>query len=197
MKPQVFVFIGSSGSGKGTQAKLLKEYLEKKDSRTVLYMETGQAFRDFVEQKKSYTADLLGKAMKTGELVPVFIPVWAWTNFLVESYTGEEHVIFDGLARREIEAPILDSAMKFYGIEHVQVVYIKTSDGWSTERLLGRGRRDDHEKEIKRRLSWFHKNTMRSIEYFREHEHASFHEINGEQTIEEVHKDVLSSLKFV
>ena len=193
MKPRIFIVIGPSGSGKGTQAKLLKDYLEKNDSREVKYFQTGQAFRDLAA-KDSYTAKLLANVMTTGNLVPIFLPVWAWTNFFVKEYTGEEHLILDGLARREKEAPILDSAAEFYGVEHIDVLFINTSDEWSRQRLLNRGRGDDHDEEIDRRLAWFKENTMPAVEYFRSHEQATFHEINGEQTIEEVHEEVVRSL---
>lgn len=195
MDPQVFIFMGGSGSGKGTQARLLKEYLEKEDSRKVLYFETGRAFREFAD-KDGYTAEILEEYMDSGGLVPVFLPIWIWTNFIVQNYTGEEHLIFDGLARREIEAPIMDSAMEFYGIEHINIIYLKTSREWSKERLLERGREDDKEEEIENRLDWFSENAMKAIDYFKEYESGTFHEIDGEQTIEKVHQDVLKELEI-
>lgn len=187
--------MGKSGSGKGTQAELLKEYLEKHDGRKVLYLETGGAFRELAS-RDTHTGHVLAKAMETGDLAPVFLPVWAWTSFLVDHYSGEEHVIFDGLARRQIEASILDSAMEFYGVEHVNIIYINVSDMWARERLLGRGRGDDHEAEIKRRLAWFAENTVPALEYFKKYERGHFHEINGEQTIPNVHEDILKGLGF-
>jgi len=87
MKPRIFIVIGPSGSGKGTQAKLLKEYLEKNDSREAKYFQTGQAFRDLAAGD-SYTSKLLSKVMTTGNLVPIFLPVWAWTNFFVKEYSA-------------------------------------------------------------------------------------------------------------
>jgi adenylate kinase len=195
MQPKVFVFMGKSGSGKGTQAELLKEYLEKHDSRKVLYLETGVALRQLSE-RGSHTAKLLEHAMDAGDLIPIFLPVWAWTSFLVDNYTREEHVIFDGLARRQAEAPILDSAMEFYGVEHVNIVYINVSDEWAHERLVGRGRGDDHEAEIKKRLAWFAENTVPALEYFKQYERGHYHEVNGEQTIPEVHDEVMAKLGF-
>lgn len=187
--------MGKSGSGKGTQAELLKKYLEEHDTRKVLYLETGGAFRELAS-RDTHTGHVLAHAMKTGDLAPVFLPIWAWTSFLVDHYTGEEHIIFDGLARRHIEAPILDSAMEFYGVEHLDIVYINVSDEWSHKRLLGRGRGDDHEAEIARRLAWFSENTVPAIEYFKEYERGHFHEINGEQTIPDVHQEILVKLGF-
>lgn len=185
--------MGKSGCGKGTQAELLKKRLEEHDGVTVLYFETGEAFRT-LSHADTYTGQLLARVMTTGDLTPVFLPVWAWTNFLIDHYTGKEHLIFDGLARREIEAPILDSAMEFYGIEHVNIVHIHVSDEWARERLLGRGRGDDHDKEITKRLAWFSENTMPAIEYFKTYERGHYHEINGERSIEDVHADVLAAL---
>ncbi len=38
-----FIFIGSSGAGKGTQAGLMKEFLEKRDGEgSVFYIYTGE-----------------------------------------------------------------------------------------------------------------------------------------------------------
>ena len=58
MKPQTFIFFGRSGCGKGTQATLLKEYMEKIDPKNkVLYVETGAKFREFMA-KNNYSNGL-------------------------------------------------------------------------------------------------------------------------------------------
>ena len=50
-KKQTFIFIGRSGSGKGTQAGLLQKYIQKHDSTTPLvYLESGHLFRDFIQE---------------------------------------------------------------------------------------------------------------------------------------------------
>ena len=53
MNPQTFVFIGRSGCGKGTQAKLLQDVLkEKNPDQEIFYIETGANFRKFLGEEK-------------------------------------------------------------------------------------------------------------------------------------------------
>jgi adenylate kinase len=195
-QPQTYIFFGKSGSGKGTQAELLKKYLEEKDSRKVLYVETGARFREFMD-KGSYSSKLTKEVMKTGGLLPVFMPVWIWTDFLVNNLTGEEHMILDGLCRRPAEAPVLDSAMKFYKREKPVIVYINTSNDWAMARLKGRGRADDGDDYIKSRLDWFEWNVLPALSFFHSNGDYTFLEINGERTVEEVHEDILTKISSI
>ena len=195
MSPQTFIFFGASGSGKGTQANLLIEYLKKTDSeKPVLYIENGEKFREFVSKEKSLTVDLTKKIMDDGGLAPDFLSVWMWSNFLIHNITGNEHLVFDGLSRREHEAPVLDSAVKFYKREMPVVIIIEVSKQWSTDRLLGRGRSDDNEEDIKNRLDWYDKNVLPAIAYFKNDPYYTVVSVNGEQTIEEVHNEVMAKL---
>ncbi len=194
-KPHTFLFFGRSGSGKGTQAEMLIEYLKQNDKREVLYIETGQRFRKFLEEK-NYTSKLVSKTFEEGGLLPAFLPVWIWTDAFVKCFSGEEHLVLDGLSRREMEAPILDSALSFYGITEPYVVYIETSRKWCMERLKERGRKDDHEKEIEKRMDWYEKNVIPAIQYFDENSRYRFIKVNGERTIDEIHEDIIRELKL-
>ncbi len=191
MSPQTFLFFGRSGCGKGTQAKLLQEYLLNKEPNTqVEYIETGAKLREFI-QEVGLTAEMTKKIMSEGGLLPSFIPIWIWTNYFVRHMDGTEHLILDGLARRQYEAPVLDDALKFYKREKPFVVFINTSRDWSKERLLGRGRSDDTSKDIDARLDWFDQNVLPTIDYFRKNDYYATIDINGEQSIEDVHKEIL------
>ena len=194
MTPKTFIFFGKSGSGKGTQANLLIESLRAKDERKILYVETGERFREFINSN-NYSAQLTKEVMKLGGLLPVFLPVWIWTDFLVENFSGEEHLVLDGLCRRPAEAPVLDSAMKFYKREKPIIVYINTSDEWSAERLKSRGRSDDSDTYIKSRLDWFEWNVVPALSYFHDNEDYHFVEINGERSVEEVQSELQEKIK--
>ena len=86
MKPKTFVFIGPSGSGKGTQAHLLMDTLKKDDPKgKILYIQSGQELRDFMKGD-SYLAKLTDKTLSSGGLMPSFMPIYVWGNFLVKNY---------------------------------------------------------------------------------------------------------------
>ncbi|MBI2618126.1 nucleoside monophosphate kinase [Candidatus Kaiserbacteria bacterium] len=193
------IFFGPSGAGKGTQAKLLKEYIEKKDpTHTVLYFGTGARMREFISKDDTYTSALIRNVINKGKLLPSFIPIWLWGDFLIKRYTGEEHLIFDG-TRRLLEVSALHTALTFYTRENVQVVILNVSRKWSLARLTERGEKDKRtddlkEKDIDNRLSWYQTDVVPAINFFREHSGYRVSDIEGEQTIEEVHRDILKAL---
>lgn len=193
---QTFIFFGRSGSGKGTQAGMLKKYLEDKKGVEPIYIETGQKFRNFIDQS-NYSAKLTKEVMAQGGLLPDFLPIWIWTTDLVNKFDGARDLILDGLCRRPDEAPVLDSAIKFYKISKPIILFIKTSDTWSFEKLKGRGRSDDSDEYIKSRLSWFDWNVVPAMAYFYNNPDYHFFEINGEQSIEDVHKEIVSKIESV
>jgi adenylate kinase family enzyme len=196
MSPKTFIIYGSSGCGKGTQARLLMDYLKKIDTaHQTLYIETGQRFRDFITEA-SYTAAHTKEIIDAGGLLPEFLPIWIWSEYFVRHVSGNEHLILDGLSRRVHEAPILDSAMKFYKREKPYVLFLDVSREWAKERLMNRGRGDDNTKDIEPRLDWFEKNVVPAMEYFRNNPGYEFITIQGEQSIEDVHKEIVEKLKI-
>ena len=122
MKPQCFIFIGASGCGKGTQVEKLKEYLNQADpGRPILYIQTGAEFRKFI-QGSSLTQNLSKEIAVKGGLQPEFVTVYLWIRVLIEQYTGNEHLIFDGTPRKLHEAGVLNSIIGFYGLPKPHVI---------------------------------------------------------------------------
>ena len=194
MQPQTFIFFGPSGSGKGTQAKLLVEKLRAKDpDRKILYLETGQKFREFATHA-SYTAQKTKAIIESGGLMPEFLPVWIWTQYFVDHISGDEHIILDGVSRRAHEALIIDSAMRFYERQSPFVISIELSPESAIKRMEKRGRVDDNEEEIKKRIAWYEENVVPAINYFKNNPYYKFVSVNGEGSIEEVHQEILKKL---
>lgn len=191
MKPLTFIFIGRSGCGKGTQAKLLIEYIkEKRFGEPVFYLETGQVFRDLIN-RVSHTSALAKEINDKGGLQPEFLAIWAWSHILVENLHGDEHLIVDGTPRKSNEAIVLDSALSFYKRKKPIVVYVNVSREWSKKHLEGRHRGDDSSSLIEKRLDWFETDVVPAIDFFRNNENYKFIEINGEQNIEGVNKEII------
>lgn len=193
--PQTFVFIGRSGCGKGTQASILIEEIKKRDSRELFYLETGQSFRNFIATG-NYSANLSKVINEAGGLQPEFLAVWAWAHLLVEQMKDDMHLVIDGTPRKPHEAQVFDSAMKFYKREKPCIVYINVSSDWSRERLLARGRGDDNREDIDARLKWFDTDVIPAIEFFRNNNDYRFIEVNGEQSVEDVSKELLEKIKL-
>lgn len=193
MSPQTFIFIGRSGCGKGTQVELLKKLLSEKDPNgEILHLETGAKFREYITGD-GYSNKLSNEIYKEGGRQPDFLAVRIWANLLVEKVKEKDHIIFDGICRSLPEAMIFTTVTKFYN-RRVVVVYVNVSREWATKRLLSRGREDDDEKGIEKRLDWFDVDTYPAVEYFKSNNGYTFLDINGEQSIEDVHKEIVQKL---
>lgn len=195
MHPQTFIFIGRSGAGKGTQIELLIKKLKEKTKFDVFHLEPGQGFRNFVKSD-SHTAKLSRMVGDKGELQPSFLSIWVWTDLLVKNMTGNEHIIFDGMPRRVSEGKVLESALKFYGHEQPHMVYVDVSRKWAVLRLQGRKRSDDGDQSIIRRMDWFDSDVAPAVEYMKHNTYYKFSHINGEQTVEDVHKEICNKLEL-
>lgn len=193
-EPFSVVFYGISGAGKGTQIALLQDALKSMgDTREVLHIETGALSREFAK-KEGHTQTMVSAIMKEGGLFPAFLPVHLWGNFLIEKFTGGQHLFFDGVARREYEVPILDAALWFYGRGDYTVIAFTLSEETARARLHGRSRADDIDEEaITHRFSWYRENVEPAIERF-EKMGKIVHRVNAEGTTEEIHKEVLKCL---
>jgi len=195
--PKTFIFIGRSGSGKGTQADLLMKYLQKTDpNRPILYIETGQRFRDFLANTHNFTSKMSGIIWDRHDRQPDFIAAWMWSHILIEKFTCAENLVFDGTPRSLAEARILDTAISFYERTNVNIIYINVSREWSRKRLEERQRDDDRSPEaIDRRLNWFDADVMPAVDYYRSHPDHNFIEISGENGINDVHQELVEKIK--
>ncbi len=193
---QTFIFIGRSGCGKGTQVTLLKSRIDRngESEQPILYVETGQYFRNFIRED-TFSSRLSKIVNEEGKRQPNFLACFMWSKALIEELTEGMHLIFDGAPRARAEAEILTTALRFYKRESPVVIHINVSREWSEEKLLKRGRSDDLTIEkIDKRLDWFDKDVVPAINYFKSDPYYQFIEVNGEQSIEKVHSDIVAAL---
>ncbi|MEK7551441.1 MAG: nucleoside monophosphate kinase [Patescibacteria group bacterium] len=173
------VIIGIQGSGKSTQGKLLGQALK------VPYLSTGHIFRVLSKQDTP-----LGRQIKVlinaGYLVPD-----EKSLKIVEEYLGkkeyENGYVLDGFPRTLAQA-------KEFNQDIDKVILVKISDKEALWRISGREeiREDETLMAIRKRIEMFHKFTEPVLEYYKEK--GILIEINGEQAIEKIHKDIESQL---
>ena len=127
--------------------------------------------------------------------------MWLWSNIFIKNLSGNEHLIIDGSPRTVDEAEHLGVALKFFQRGIPTVVFMKVSREWSTTRMKERAakenRADDSEESIKRRLSWYEREVLPTIERYRRDRDYRFLEVNGEQTVETVHQEILNKVFVV
>ena len=196
MTPQTFIFVGPSGSGKGTQVNLLKEYLAKKSPEIPAFSSyTGDGFRKLMNGT-TLASQLAKDIQNAGALQPEFLAIYIWAENLIANITGKEHLFIDGSPRKPAEAIVLDSAMQFFKRSPIHLILVNVSDKETKRRLLLRGRHDDVDEKIDRRLGWYKTEVVPAYEWLRGQPGYIFHDINGEQTPEQVHEAILKSLKL-
>lgn len=197
MNQKTIIFIGRSGCGKGTQAVLLEQLLEKNDPKLpIVHLETGKLFRDFIKGA-THTQEVSKTILESGGLQPEFLTVHLWADFLVMNMRKDCHLIIDGTPRRRDEAAVLHTAFEFYLRNKPEIVYLNVSRGWSETRMLERKRKDDTKQDIQLRLDWFDAEVVPAIDYYRDNPFYVFHDVNGERTIEEIHEDLVRRLNLV
>lgn len=186
--------MGRSGSGKGTQALLLKKAMEEKGFSKTLHITTGGGFRDFI-QSDSYIANLAKNVNDTGGLQPEFLAVWSWANTFINTLIGDESIILDGAPRKPFEASILHSAITFLGYHNPVVVYLDVSESGSREHIAKRGREDDkNETDVANRMGWFETDVLPTLDVYLNDPRYKVLHVNGSQTIDEVHQEIIEKL---
>ena len=196
MQPLTAIFLGPQGCGKGTQISLLKEYLAKQDpTRAIVHFEMGKQLRELAA-REDYTGRLTNEILLGGNLIPYAVSSSLFALYLMQNLpTNGEHLLIDGFPRTATQVPMLDSALvEFYKRLAPTVVCINISDEEAVKRLLLRGRSDDTEESIRKRLLWSQEETMPNLAWFRANSAYRVVDIQGEQSIDSIHHDVLGKL---
>lgn len=192
--PQTFIFIGKSGSGKGTQAALLADYLNTKSSNKIFNIETGAEFRKFINGN-SFSAKMAKEIQVAGARQPDFLAINMWGQLLINTLEEGEHIIADGCPRSKLEAMVLETAFRFYKRDKPFIVYLDVSHDSVTDRLIKRGRADDQHEVIKKRLQFFEDDVRPAVEFYAENFGYNFLHIDGEPSVEEIHNDLIKKLE--
>ena len=190
---KTFVFFGIAGAGKGTQIELLQTYLKEKDAKELVYAGTGIGFRALTTGD-TYVAKQIKDTLNAGKLMPDFFATSIIANILSNELTAEKHVIVDGYPRTIRQVDEFLDMMNFFDRALVHIVYIEISKEESIRRNLLRGRSDDTAEGLEKRYDEYVANVVPAISYIEKKSGFTFHKINGEQSVEDVHRAIINSL---
>ncbi len=170
------IFLGPPGSGKGTQAQLLSAQF------TIPHISTGEMLRQAIAQQTE-----LGKKAQhyvdQGELVPDELLLDLIRERLNQD-DAQNGWILDGFPRNVSQATFLDKLLSELGKFSEQAINLEVSDHLLIDRLLSRGRKDDNEETIRRRLDVYREKTKPVIDYY--HNHGRLTSVDGNPPPEEV-----------
>lgn len=194
-KPQTFIFIGRSGSGKGTQIDLLKKYISEinKEIGTFSFV-MGNAFRSFMKDE-GYAQDAIRTIVNSGKLVPDSITNSLFVSDLLNNLKPNEHLYIDGIPRSPLQAETVIEVIKFYERVNPIIINIEVSKEIVEERMLLRARPDDTKEAIAERMKFYDENIVPAIEILKEKSGFVYLEINGERTPEEINIELINRLE--
>ena len=86
--------------------------------------------------------------------------------------------------------------MKWYKRDDVKIIYIEVGKEEAMKRNLLRGRHDDTPEGIEKRFNEYINSVIPAMNYFKDKENYKIYTINGEQSVENVHKDIIKALGF-
>ena len=182
------VLLGPPGSGKGTQASRLRDYLQ------VPHVSTGDLLRGEVAAGSALGLQAK-EVMARGELVSDEILL----GMLESRFRREDTVdgfILDGYPRNQAQADALDELLKKMGTRMDYAVQLAVPTELLVERIAGRasaqGRADDTPDSVRTRLKVYDSQTAPVIEYYRQHGQLTV--VDGVGTLDEVFNRLVEAL---
>jgi adenylate kinase len=155
MAPLRLVIFGRQGAGKGTQCDKLVEHYG------ATHISTGDMLREAVAQGTPLGAEAK-RYMDAGELLPDDLIVDIVSDRLQQPDVREHGFILDGFPRSVPQAEALWEAA---GDQIDLAVNLEVPLDEVKERMLGRGRDDDTEDAIARRLELYEEQTVPAIDW--------------------------------
>ncbi|QCO67125.1 adenylate kinase [Luteimonas yindakuii] len=183
------VLLGAPGSGKGTQAARLKEYLQ------VPHISTGDLLRAEVAAQSPLGLQAQ-EVMARGDLVSDDILL----GMLRDRFSRDDTragFILDGYPRNLAQAAALGELLADLGQSFDAAIQLEVDNELLVERLAGRaqaeGRADDNPESVRKRLQVYDQQTAPVIEYYRQQDQLTV--IDGVGSLDEVLNRILGAIQ--
>lgn len=175
----MIIFMGVAGSGKSAQGRMLA------DEMGLPWLSTGEFLRMLVSGEKRKQM-LAGKLLEDDEIISL-------VQKILTVVDPNEEFVLDGFPRTAGQADWLLAQVKYGQLHVTAVIHLIASEEVVSERLLGRGRPDDHTDAISERFREFEQSTKSILEHFKR-AGIKVCDIDAEKTIAEVHQDIINAL---
>jgi len=186
------ILYGPEGSGKTTQGKLLSKKIG------FPHLVSGDLVRKYAAEDKGIMGRICTESLRLGHYVADSEMFVLWKARLKEKDV-ENGFVIDGFPRNMSQALFLDEKLEKYGKETFLVIYLNVREKESIERLLKRGRRNpdgslaDSPENIRERLRRYKAEEKDVLDFY--HKKGVLHEVDGEQSIEEIHTDIMKRIE--
>tara|TARA_B100000029_G_scaffold32310_1_gene30867 strand:+ start:13656 stop:14234 length:579 start_codon:yes stop_codon:yes gene_type:complete len=187
----ILIFFGPPGAGKGTQADLISNEYK------LPHLSTGNIFRNKLLENDQVSINLK-KIIDSGELISDQI-----TNKIVSERIEKDDCnkgfILDGYPRTIDQAIFLDKKLKEKKLSISKIIDIKIDKKTIIDRIKSRSnienRKDDNEEVLETRISKYQTETKPLSDYYKSLFPLDYHDINGDQEIKKINRDILNFLK--
>ncbi|MEW6611096.1 MAG: nucleoside monophosphate kinase [Patescibacteria group bacterium] len=209
-QPLTVILFGSAGSGKGTQGDFLISALH------LVKLEAGELVREKAREDSPF-----GRYVKEVHESGKYLSDEEITRLVEEKITRvprDRGLLIDGYPRRIGQAKMLEEALQRIPRTNVKALVIEVDEEELKRRLLNRsvcvnghiliGRDydrcptcggavvvrdyDQNEEAIMKRITFYREEVVPAIEYYRQKGWVV--EVNGEQSVEEVRKEIFRKL---
>ena len=174
------IFLGAPGAGKGTQAQTLALHWH------IPHISTGDILRGAMKERSPLGVKAQSYVDR-GELVPDQLLLDIMEERLSQP-DAQSGWILDGFPRNVNQASFLEQLLQKLTQDSVRAINLDVPDEVLVSRLLSRGRADDTEEVIRRRLEVYREQTLPLIDFYRDRQQLM--SINGNQPLEKVTADL-------
>ncbi len=127
-------------------------------------------------------------------LLPDFLTTSLVVSSIASKITNDSCIIADGYPRTVPQSEALEQALSFYGRLGAHIIYIEVGKEEAMKRMKLRARSDDTDESIAKRFDSYVAEVLPAMEYFKNKDGYTIHTINGEQSIEAVHAEIITTI---